>query len=246
VQAADEIGCAILAAIPAPGETQMFMGHYSAAFAAKRVVPAIPLPVWFIACQIIDLCWGMLVLLDVEKLRVIPHFTATNGLDLYFMPYTHSLPAALVWSLAAALLFLLLNGPAFPRRVLAAVVFGAVVASHWALDWVVHTPDLPLWFGGTKVGLGLWNYRYPALLLELVLLWLGVWLSLPVAAQNRRRYLWLATVMSVVQLLSLPLQPPGEHEVASHLLATYLLLTAAAWWVSRTRAPAQVTAAAAQ
>lgn len=224
----------------------MFMGHYSAAFAAKRVVPAIPLPVWFVACQIIDLCWGMLVLLDVEKLRVIPHFTATNGLDLYFMPYTHSLPAALAWSLAAALLFLLLSGSAFPRRALAGVVLGAVVASHWALDWVVHIPDLPLWFGGTKVGLGLWNYRYPALLLELVLLWLGVWLSLPVAAQNRRRYLCLAIVMSGVQLLSLPLQPPGEHEVASHLLATYLLLTAAAWWAGRTRAPAQVAAAAAK
>jgi hypothetical protein len=224
----------------------MFMGHYSAAFAAKRVVPAIPLPVWFVACQVIDLCWGTLVLLDVEKLRVIPHFTATNGLDLYFMPYTHSLPAALAWSLAAALLFLLFSGSAFPRRALAAVVLGTVVASHWALDWVVHIPDLPLWFGSTKVGLGLWNYRYPAMLLELVLLWLGVWLSLPVAAQNRRRYLGLATVMSGVQLLSLPLQPPGEHEVASHLLATYLLLTAAAWWAGRTRAPAQATVATAQ
>jgi hypothetical protein len=220
----------------------MFMGHYSAAFAAKRVAPAIPLPVWFVACQIIDLCWGMLVLLDVEKLRVIPHFTATNGLDLYFMPYTHSLPAALVWSLAAALIFVLLSPPAFPRRALVAVVLGAVVASHWVLDWVVHIPDLPLWFGGTKVGLGLWNYRYPALLLELVLLWLGVWLSLPVAAQNRRRYLGLAIAMSVVQLLSLVLQPPHEHEVASHLLATYLLLTGAAWWADKARAPAQATA----
>jgi hypothetical protein len=121
-----------------------------------------------------------------------------------------------------------------------------VVASHWALDWVVHTPDLPLWFGGTKAGLGLWNYRYPALLLELLLLWLGVWLSLPVAAQNRRRYLWLGIVMSGVQWLSLPLQPPGEHEVASHLLATYLLLTAAAWWAGKTRAPKQAATAAAQ
>jgi hypothetical protein len=216
----------------------MFMGHYSAAFAAKRVAPAIPLPVWFAACQIIDLCWGMLVLLDVEKLRVIPHFTATNGLDLYFMPYTHSLPAAFAWSLAAALLFVLLSPPAFPRRALVAMAFGAVVASHWVLDWVVHVPDLPLWFGGTKVGLGLWNYRYPALLLELVLLWLGVWLSLPVAAQHRRRYLGLAIVMSVVQLLSTALQPPGEHEVASHLLATYLLLTVAAWWAGKPRAAA--------
>src|SRR3569832_1194222 len=126
-----------------PGKPQMFMGHYSAAFAAKRVVPAIPLPVWFVACQVIDLCWGTLVLLDVEKLRVIPHFPATNGLDLYFMPYTHSLPAAIAWSLAAALLFLLFSGSVFMRCALAAVVLGTVVASHWARGGGGRGPERP-------------------------------------------------------------------------------------------------------
>jgi hypothetical protein len=40
----------------------MFVGHYSAAFAAKRFAPAVPLPVYFIACQLIDIFWGSLVL----------------------------------------------------------------------------------------------------------------------------------------------------------------------------------------
>lgn len=214
----------------------MFIGHYSAAFLAKRIAPAIPLPAWFIACQIIDLCWGGLVLMGVEKLRVIPHFTASNGLDLYFMPYTHSLPAAVAWSLLAAILFWLLAPRALPRRARTAAVLGLVVASHWLLDWVVHIPDLPLWFGDTKVGMGLWNYRYPALLLELVLLWIAVWVSLANATGKRRRYLLLAAVMSVVQLLSMVLQPPLPHQVATHLLWTYLLLTAAAVWADRPRA----------
>jgi hypothetical protein len=213
----------------------MFIGHYSAAFVAKRIAPAISLPVWFVACQTIDLFWGCLVLLGVEKLHVIPHFTASNELDLYFMPYTHSLPAALGWSLATALIFWLLSSPAFPQRARTAIVLGLAVLSHWILDWVVHTPDLPLWFGGAKVGLGLWNYRYPALLLELALLWISVWICLPAAAENRWRYLLLAAVMSVVQVLSLMLQPSTDHAVASRLLISYLLLTAAAYWAAKPR-----------
>ena len=211
----------------------MFIGHYSTAFIAKRIAPAISLPIWFVACQAIDLLWGSLVLLGVEKLHVIPHFTASNAFDLYFMPYTHSLPATIGWSLATALLFWLFSPSTFPQRTRTAVVLGLVVASHWLLDLVVHIPDLPLWFDSEKVGMGLWNYRYPALLLELGLLWIGIWLSLTVAAENRGRYLLLGTGMSVVQLLSLVLQPPTDMQVASNLLFSSLLLTAAAYWAGK-------------
>jgi len=213
----------------------MFMGHYSAAFAAKRAAPGLPLPVYFLACQFIDLLWGSLVLLDVEKLRVIPHFTATNGLDLYFMPYTHGLPAALAWSAAASGLFWSCTSPAFPQRTRTAAVLALTVLSHWLLDLVVHIPDLPLWSDGVKVGLGLWNHPLAALLLELVLVWTGMALLAVQTGARRKRYLLLAFVMSVLQLSSLVLEPPQPHQVASHLLVTYLALTAAAYWVSRPR-----------
>ncbi|MGH8809660.1 MAG: hypothetical protein ACREX0_17440, partial [Noviherbaspirillum sp.] len=127
----------------------MFVGHYSAAFAAKRIAPAVPLPVFFIACQLIDLFWGAFILLGVEKMRVVPNFTASNGLDLYFMPYTHSLSSAVLWSVAAAALFWLAT-PALPQRMRAAIVIGVAVASHWMLDLLVHIPDLPLWFASFK------------------------------------------------------------------------------------------------
>jgi len=29
--------------------------------------------------------------------------------------------------------------------------------SHWLLDYVTHRPDMPLYPGGTPLGLGLWN-----------------------------------------------------------------------------------------
>src|SRR5438093_963415 len=78
----------------------MFVGHYGISFAAKRLDKTIPLWVLFLAVQLLDLGWGVLVPLGVEKVRIVPGITASNPLDLYYMPYTHSLVAALLWSLA--------------------------------------------------------------------------------------------------------------------------------------------------
>lgn len=35
--------------------------------------------------------WAVLVLVGIEKLRIIPGFAQANPFDLSFMPYTHSL-----------------------------------------------------------------------------------------------------------------------------------------------------------
>ena len=222
----------------------MFVGHYSAAFLAKRVAPAVPLPVYFITCQLIDLFWGALVLAGVEKLRVIPNFTRSNGLDLYFMPYTHSLSSAVLWSLGAAVLFWLCT-PRLPSRTRCAVAIGLTVSAHWMLDLLVHVPDLPLWFDSMKVGLGWWNYWTFALLLELGLLWGSVLLCLKEAGGNRRRYLLLAAGMTGLHLYSLFRQPAEPFAVAAQLLAAYLALTAAAWWAGRRPAVTVGTATAA-
>jgi hypothetical protein len=211
----------------------MFIGHYSAAFLGKRFVPEMPLPICFVAAQCIDIIWSCLVLAGVEKLRLVPNFTASNNLDLYFMPYTHSLSSALIWSAVVAVLFwLCMPKMKQPRR--AAVVIGLLVASHWALDLLVHVHDLPLWFDSAKVGLGWWNYRTFALLLELILLWAGVWLCLKTVAA-RWRYGLLASVMSVVQIISLYKQPTNGEMVAWQLLVVYLILTALAYWADKPR-----------
>lgn len=211
----------------------MFIGHYSAAFAAKRLAPALPLPLLFIACQIIDIFWGAFVLAGVEKLRIVPGFTASNDLDLYYMPYTHSLSSALAWSLGAALLCWLAT-PGSAARLRTAIVVGVTVSSHWTLDLLVHVPDLPLWFDSMKVGLGWWNYRIFAFVLELALLWLAIAFCLPVAGAARGKYLVLGGVMSAVQVVSLLHQPPEAASVAQQLLLSYLALSAAAWWIEKT------------
>jgi hypothetical protein len=40
-----------------------------------------------------DVVWSVLVLMGIEKL---PGFTEANALDLYYMPYKHSLPGSIV------------------------------------------------------------------------------------------------------------------------------------------------------
>ncbi len=69
----------------------MFVGHYSVAFACRTERNKIPLWVLFVAVQFLDYIWATLVLLGIEKLRVIKGFTAGSMLDSYFHPYSHSL-----------------------------------------------------------------------------------------------------------------------------------------------------------
>jgi hypothetical protein len=73
----------------------LFTGHYSVSFAGRAAEKRIPLWLLFIAVQFIDVLWSIFVLLGIEKVRIVPGITASNALDLYYMPYTHSLLGAL-------------------------------------------------------------------------------------------------------------------------------------------------------
>src|SRR5258707_3066679 len=133
----------------------MFVGHYGPSFAAKALKQSIPLWILFIAVQWVDVMWSVLVLLGIEKVRIVPGITATNPLDLYYMPYTHSLLAAILWSLGAAVAYRAI--PKLGSWVTAGIV-GAAVFSHWVLDLLGRRPDLPLYHHTLKAGLGLWDY----------------------------------------------------------------------------------------
>jgi hypothetical protein len=157
----------------------MFVGHYSVALAVRTEQNKIPLWVLFVAVQFLDYIWATLVLLGIEKLRVIKGFTAGSMLDSYFHPYSHSLIAAVLWSGVAGLcykLFCRWLGYAYTKS--AALVVGAAVFSHWILDLIAHPHDLPIYDNTAKVGFSLWNYRDPEFALEVALLALGIALYL--------------------------------------------------------------------
>ena len=161
----------------------MFVGHYSVAFACRTERNRIPLWVLFVAVQFLDYVWATLVLLGVEKMRVIKGFTAGSMLDSYFHPYSHSLVTAILWSAVAALLYKRVcrrhpfgsaQGRLSRYSTSASLVIGLAVFSHWILDLVAHPRDLAIYDNTWKVGFGLWNYRDPEFAVEIALLAGGI------------------------------------------------------------------------
>jgi membrane-bound metal-dependent hydrolase YbcI (DUF457 family) len=134
----------------------MFAGHYAASFALKRASPRIPLWLLFIAVQFIDVLWAVFILLGIEKARVVPGLPG-SPLDLYYMPYTHSLIGALAWATLAYGAFRLLPSRFGVQRATVALVLAVGVFSHYVLDLIVHRADMALWDNTAKIGLGLYN-----------------------------------------------------------------------------------------
>src|SRR5258708_23811330 len=110
----------------------MFVGHYGVRFAVKSVDRKIPLWLLFLGVQFVDILWGIFVLIGIEKVRIVPGTTASSPLDLYYMPYTHSLLGSIGWSVLAALLFKISSRARVSRE--AAIYIGVAVFSHWILD----------------------------------------------------------------------------------------------------------------
>lgn len=221
----------------------MFIGHYGISLGAKPYRPRLSLGVLFLAVQFLDVVFSILVLLGVEKLRIVPGFTAYNPYDLYWMPYTHSLAGALAWSVLAAAVCRAAARRMAPReRRVASLVLGAAVFSHFVLDVPMHTPDLPLWPGpgAPKIGLGLWNHRYGAILAELAVLAVGAWIYLR-GSRPRSRAARIGTiaffVVLVVTTLVTPFQPdpPGPRAFAILALVLYAVFAICAAFVDRGR-----------
>jgi membrane-bound metal-dependent hydrolase YbcI (DUF457 family) len=211
----------------------MFVGHYGVSFALKTMDERIPLWVLFIAVQLLDVVWAPLILLGIERVQITPGITASNPLDLYYMPYTHSLIAALLWSVAAALIFRLWSWTAPGTR--AAMLVGLAVFSHWVLDLVVHRPDLPLYDDTMKVGLGLWNRPAIAFLLEAGLLLGSVALYLRGRPRGRGNLVAFAVAMLGIQaLVFFGPPPPSAGAAAVMALLSYTVFAAvSAWWERR-------------
>ena len=207
----------------------MFIGHYGASFALKAARPQLPLWQLFLAVQAVDLAWALLLVMGVEKARVVPGYTEAFPVDLYYMPYTHGLLAAVIWALALGLLYRLWQAKA-QRSYTAAAIIALAVASHWALDWLVHVPDLPLWGNAHKVGLGLWQHRGTALIVELLALGLGVWLCARACPQAARRLWIFAAALALLQTAHTygPWLMTDARQLAVTAFLSYLALAYAA------------------
>lgn len=223
----------------------MFLGHFALGLAARPRAPRVPLPILLLAPQVMDVVWPILVGAGVEHARIEPGHLAASPLVLEHIPYSHSLLTGVGWALAAALLYGVL---ARDRR--GAVVVAALVVSHWLLDWIAHEPDMPLWPGGARHGLGLWRSLPATLLVELALFALGAWIYTRSTRATGRvgRYGWPALAgLLVLGFVGATLgePPPSIDALLVVTSATIVLLLGAAIAVDRQR-PAIAAGAAAR
>ena len=217
----------------------MFVGHYSVAFALKTEKNKIPLWILFIAVQFLDYIWATLVLLGIEKLRVIKGFTAGSMLDSYFHPYSHSLITAILWSCVAAIGYKpICSWLGFVYTKSTSLIIGIAVFSHWILDLIAHPRDLAIYDNTLKVGFGLWRYRDPEFALEIALLAAGIVLYLTrnvMPAIRKTAVVAFGVVLVVIQIgdTYVPRNPLTDKQTVMGVWIFYTLFVAVAFLIEK-------------
>jgi hypothetical protein len=216
----------------------MFLGHFGLGFGAKKAAPALSLGTLFLASQFADLLWPTLLLLGIERVEIEPGATAITPLNFVSYPYSHSLVALSVWGAVFGGVYVAIRR----ARVSAAVLLALLVVSHWALDYVVHRPDLPLTINGpARLGLGLW-YSVPATLaVEFLVFGAGLALYLRTTAPRDRVGsigLWSLVAFLVVAYCASSFGPPPPS-VAAVAWSTQAMWLLVIWgyWVDNHRTP---------
>lgn len=215
----------------------MFLGHYAVGLASKELAPRASLGILMAAPILLDLLWPLFLLLGWEFVSIEANSNPFLRLRFDSYPISHGLVAVVGW---ATLLASLYFGVA--RYVAGAVVLWIGVVSHWLLDYFAHRPDLPLYAGSTRMfGLGLWNYRWITIVIEVVLLAVGVWLYV---RQTKARdkigsygfWAFIVFLLGAYAAASFGPPPSSVKKLAIATLLTWLAVPWA-WWFDRHREP---------
>jgi membrane-bound metal-dependent hydrolase YbcI (DUF457 family) len=216
----------------------MFIGHYAVGFAAKRAAPKVSLGPLMAAPILLDLLWPIFLLAGWEHVRIDPGNTVFTPLAFDSYPISHSLVTSIGWGVLFGGLYWI-----FTRYRAGAVVIGLGVVSHWILDWVTHCPDLPLYPGGPKIGLGLWNSIPGTLAVEFAMLAIGLWLYVRTTKPRDRtgRYgFWAFVAFAVIVYVGNLMSPPpsSTRALAWFALSGWIVPFWAGWFDAH-RSPAK-------
>ena len=215
----------------------MFIGHFAVGFGAKKFAPRTSLALLLAAPLLGDILWPIFLLLGWEHARVDPGNTKFTPLDLYDYPWSHSLLMCCIWATLFAVVYL-----ALARYRPGAVAMGIGVVSHWILDWITHRPDMPLYPGSAKYGLGLWNSIWGTMTVEIALFAIGIALYVSVTRARDRVGRWafgifvaLLMFVYVANLFGGAPENPRAEVAWPAVIAPIVLLTWA-WWFDHHRA----------
>jgi hypothetical protein len=213
----------------------MFIGHFGVGFGAKSVAPEVSLGWLFLAAQFLDLLWPTLLLLGIEHVRIVPGATVVTPLVFDHYPVSHSLLAVIGWAVLVGGSHFVLN-----RKRVAALVLGILVLSHWALDAIVHQPDLPLYPGSAAaVGLNAWSSLPLTIAIEGSLFALGLWFyaraTWAVDAIGRWGLVGLAAFLIAVYAGNLFGAPPPSSKAIAWVGQLQWLFVVWAYWIDKHR-----------
>lgn len=213
----------------------MFIGHFGVAFGLKRMAPRAPLAALVAAAVWADMLWTVFLLLGWEHVRMEAGATRWVPLDLYDYPLSHSLLMLSVWAVVLALAY-----RAWRSDTVGALAVGIAVLSHWVLDWLTHRPDMPLYPGGPRFGLGLWNSIAGTLAVELPMFLGGAWLYATATRASDRIGRWgfwtyVAAPLTLYFLDHFNTSPVTAQDLAWSGLIGTAVLVAWAWWFDRHR-----------
>jgi hypothetical protein len=215
---------------------RMFIGHLALGFAAKRVTPQVSLGMLMLAAQWADTLWPPFLALGIEEVRIDPGNTAVTPLDFVSYPYSHSLAMLVAWGIVVGIAYRSIAGG---RR--SFWILCGLVVSHWVLDYITHRPDMPLYPGGAKYGLGLWNSVPATVALEVLMYAAGLWIYMTTTRARTAAGKWgivsFAAFLMVAYLANIfggP--PPSVSAIWTIGIVGAVVLTLWAWWADRHRA----------
>jgi hypothetical protein len=216
----------------------MFIGHFALGYAAKRVVPHVPLAVLFAAVEWADILWPVLVAAGVEQVRIDPGNTVFTPLDFVSYPYSHSLLTLVLWGFAFGLVYRSASG----RNGGIVTVLMLLVVSHWLLDFITHRPDMPLYPGGPKLGLGLWNSVPGTMIVEIAMYAAGVAIYWRTTRPRNAIGRWSSAGLALFLIVSYFVNaasgpPPSVTALWIFSIVGVAILLAWTWWADRNREP---------
>jgi hypothetical protein len=208
----------------------MFIGHYSLGLALKKQSNEIPLWVMFLAVQLVDILAFCFVLLGWERISYAPNENPFLRTVIEYVPYTHSLLGNLILGLLVFVIFWKVRSRAW------GVLLGIGVFSHWVLDALVHTPDMPLYFDQHKVGLGLWSYPYLSFSIEVLSLVAASYYIYGKTEITIRHIVLIGFLLAGFSgMMFAPEAEATPSQMSLGALSIYAIATGLAYWVDRAK-----------
>jgi hypothetical protein len=203
----------------------MFIGHFAVGFASKPLAPKASLGWLMLAPMFCDVLWPLFLAIGLEQTAVVPGYTAFTPLNLYDIPWSHSLVMVLVWSAALGGAYFALN-----KDLRGAIVVAAGVFSHFVLDVITHRPEMQLYPGAPHVlGFELWASVPGTVAVEVLLFAASVFIYARTTRAKTRAgtvsfaaFVALLALAYVGNLLGPP--PPSWQAVMGVAFASWLLV----------------------